>query len=177
MTFMSFASRCLVAASCLTACSSNCIATGRACAPTPALALKVVTPSEGGGLQVSGTGYRIKAVQWDPLLHQRWAMISSCEYPERPPIALAIIEPLSSNSQMDPARSKHSPFLVVHAGDLLELWRQEPNLRITVAGRAEESGAEGGRVRVRLLHSGFDSGQEQTVIGFIHGPGDVEMER
>lgn len=71
----------------------------------------------------------------------------------------------------------HVLFPVVHAGDLLQLWRQEENLRIEVAGRAEENGAEGSRIRVRLLSSSFDMGQEQTVIGIVRGPGDVEMNR
>jgi flagella basal body P-ring formation protein FlgA len=64
---------------------------------------------------------------------------------------------------------------VVHAGDLVQAWRQEPNLRIELAGRAEESGMIGSHVRVRVLHSGFDSGQPLTVTGIVRGPGNVEI--
>jgi flagella basal body P-ring formation protein FlgA len=57
------------------------------------------------------------------------------------------------------------------------MWSQESNLRIEAAGRAEEAGTVGSLVRVRLLHSGFDLGQEQTLVGIVRGPGDVEMQR
>jgi flagella basal body P-ring formation protein FlgA len=74
------------------------------------------------------------------------------------------------------ATGRQSPFPVIHAGDVVQLRRQERNLRIEVAGRAEENGAIGSKVRVRLLHSGFDAGQEQTFIGIVRGPGNVEIE-
>ena len=75
------------------------------------------------------------------------------------------------------SHSTQTPFPVVHAGDLVQMWSQEENLRIEASGRAQETGTTGSVVHVRLLHSGFDPGQEQTLIGIVRGPGDVEIRR
>jgi hypothetical protein len=138
------------------------------CARTPELALRT---RQSGFSQ--GEGYRVASMRWDPLLNQHWAMIASCSHPERPAFALRI----SDGESASESRAAQTPFPVVHAGDVVQLWSQEHNLRIEAAGRAEESAAAGGRVRVRLLHTGFDPGQEQTMIGIVRGAGDVEILR
>lgn len=71
--------------------------------------------------------------------------------------------------------SVSSLFPVVHAGDLVQLWSQEQNLHIEIAGRAEQNGAVGNKIRVRLLHPGFDTGREQTGLGIVRGPSNVEL--
>jgi len=66
----------------------------------------------------------------------------------------------------------------IHAGDMVRLWKQENHLRIEVSGIAQESGARGSRVRVKLLRSGLDGHQqEQTLFGIVRGQRDVEIQR
>jgi len=63
----------------------------------------------------------------------------------------------------------------VHAGEIVQAWQQGPTLRLEVAGRAEESGIIGSRIRIRVLHAGFESGQPLTVTGIVRGPRNVEI--
>ncbi|HEY0163250.1 MAG TPA: flagella basal body P-ring formation protein FlgA [Edaphobacter sp.] len=140
------------------------------CASTPELALRatqtVVTPET----VASQEGYRVASVRRDPLLNQSWATVVSCSHPERPSITL----PLPSDSPRN-AQAANTPFPVVHAGDLVQLWGQQRNLRIEVAGKAEESGATGNRVRVRLLRTGLETGEPRALTGIVRGPGNVEI--
>jgi hypothetical protein len=136
------------------------------CARTPELALR-----SGQAGRSQSEGYRVASTRWDPMLNQRWAMIASCSHPERPTFALLVSGPEVARN------AAQTPFLVVHAGDLIQLWSQEQNLRIEAAGQAIEGGAIGSRVKVRLLHTGFDLGEEQTMIGIVRGAGSVEILR
>jgi len=148
-----------------------------ACAPTPELAAKVSQLAAVTVNQTQRDGYRIIAIRRDPLLHQSWAMVANCDHPEWPTLAVPVSglqqTPLSGASQ----QQKQVPFTIVHAGDLVQLWRQEEDLRIEVAGRAEENGVLGSRIRVRLVRSGFDVGKEETWIGVVRGPTEVEITR
>jgi hypothetical protein len=179
-SFSSFLkARLLVSASFILVGSSTAPPIEAACARTPALALHAVQSSANEDMLSQGDGYRIVSVRWDPLLNQRWAMVASCEHPERPSIAMLLTGrrlPAEVPAHGSNANGRQSPFPVIHAGDVVQLRSQERNLRIEVAGRAEENGAVGSKVRVRLLHSGFDAGQEQTFIGTVRGPGYVELE-
>lgn len=146
-----------------------------ACVRTPAMALQVMKDESASGTMLSqGEGYRITTIRRDPLLHQRWAMVASCGHPERPLIALSLPEQKIDAVPAD--RQRSNPFPIVHAGDLVQLLAQEKNLRMQIAGRAEESGSLGSKVRVRLLNSGFDIRPEQTFIGIVRGPGKIEIQ-
>jgi hypothetical protein len=152
------------------------------CFRTPAMALRVTTSEDATGTTMAQTeGYRIATVRRDPLLHQRWAMVASCGHPERPLIAMLLPEQsvgavLASKSNSKEDR-RSNPFPIVHAGDLVQLLAREKNLRMEIAGKAEESGALGSIVRVRQLNSGFDMGREQTFVGIVRGPGKIEIQR
>lgn len=169
-----------VAVSLFTARNSIAAPTEFACARTPSLALGISSLPATAGVMAGQEGYRVKIVRWDPLLKQRWAVVASCDHPERPSIAMQVsderLEAVHPNLESR-RQTTQSPFPIVHAGDLVQLWKQEQNLRIKVAGRAEENGAAGSRVRVRLIPSGFDIGPEHTFIGIVRGPSDVEIER
>jgi hypothetical protein len=120
-------------------------------------------------LVARGGSYRVSEIRWDSVLGQRWAMVASCEHPEQPAFAVltkdAIAEGRSSRREDDSAP-------VVHAGEVVRLWRQEDNLRIEVTAMSEESGGLGKAIRVRLL--GTDSAERQFV-GIVRGVADVEM--
>lgn len=153
-------------------------ASGLVCARTPELAVKLAHATKIDPMPLQDNGYRVEAIRQDPVLKQRWAIVASCGHPERPSVAVRISEPSTPAVPDYPHegnRTVEHPFPVIHAGDLVQTWKQEENLRIEMAGRAEENGTIGSYVRVRLLHSGFDTAQEQTITGIVRGPGDVEM--
>jgi flagella basal body P-ring formation protein FlgA len=106
-------------------------------------------------------------------------MVASCGHPERPLIAMLLPEQrlhTSSSSTINQAANRPSnPFPIVHAGDLVQILAQEKNLRMEIAGKAEESGVLGSKVRVRSLNSAFDIGHEQTFVGIVRGPGKIEI--
>lgn len=147
------------------------------CTRAPALSYQIAGSPELSAMLTSRDRYRVSGIRWDPILNQRWAMISSCNHPERPSISVLLTNSRQSTSFLKGDVSAQSPFPVVHAGDLVQLWSQEQNFRIEIAGRVEQNGAAGNKVRVRMLHSGFDAGQTQTTIGIVRGPGNVEILR
>ena len=153
-------------------CVASASSPSPSCAPSPFQAIESgSTPHE---LPLLQEGYRTISVHWDPLLRQQWATIASCGHPERPSIALLLPSgPHDKATEVAPA-----PFPIIHAGDVVRLWKQENDLRIEVPGIAQESGARGSRVRVKLLRSGLDGQQqEHTLFGIVRGKRDVEIQR
>jgi hypothetical protein len=128
-------------------------------------------------------GFRVTSTRWDPILHQRWAQVASCAHPEWPTVELPAGISLQSNlphqSSQQPSADSLLPLLpVVHAGDIVQLWSQEDDLRIEVAAIAEQSGALGQPVRVRLMQRATLGQQiEEQFNGVVRGPHDVEMQR
>ena len=127
-------------------------------------------------------GFRVTSTRWDPVLHQRWAQIASCAHPEWPtvelPAGISLQSSLSQSSQQPGADSLLPLLPVVHAGDIVQLWSQEDDLRIEVAAIAEQSGALGQPVRVRLMQRATLGQQmEEQFNGVVRGPHDVEMQR
>jgi hypothetical protein len=114
--------------------------------------------------------YRVSEVMWDPVLGQRWAMVASCEHPERPAFAVPTKEAIGE--KQSGGRKDDVP--VVRAGDVVRLWWQEDNLRIEMTAMSEENGGLGKVIRVRML--GGDSAERQFV-GVVRGVADVEMRR
>jgi hypothetical protein len=132
-------------------------------------------PTSGGG------GYQVTSIQLDTIQNQRWAMISSCEHPERPSLSLKIGTTDSndpdrpSDARTVPSTDRSSP--LIHAGDTVRLWRQEAVLRIELSGIAEENGTIGKSIRVRSLRrSTDDSSTQSEFTGIVRGRSDVEMQ-
>lgn len=130
---------------------------------------------------LDGPGYRVTAVQWDALLQQHWAQVVDCRHPEWPAVSV-MLEPkgLTNRSNTGPRptinswRSSDEP--LVHIGDVVRLWRQEEAVRIELQGVAEESGAIGTRIRVRLLRGfGDKNNLVQRLHGVVCGHDDVEL--
>ena len=122
-------------------------------------------------LTAKGGSYRVSEVRWDSVLAQRWAMVISCEHPEQP--AFAILT-RGSITEKTPFKEMTDSAALVHAGEVVRLWRQEENLRIEVTAMSEESGGLGKKIRVRLI--GSDS-SEMQFVGIVRGIADVEMQR
>jgi hypothetical protein len=106
-------------------------------------------------------------------------MIVSCGHPEWPAIALPAngATLITTLQERDPSLTesvKTAP--VVHAGDIVRLWRQESLLRMEVAGVSEESGDLGSTIRVRLLRGNTDDqSTSEQFSGVIRGPLNVEI--
>jgi flagella basal body P-ring formation protein FlgA len=106
-------------------------------------------------------------------------MISSCSHPEWPAVALQATGTASIKVPVEGRLSviegvRQAP--VIHAGDIVRLWRQEDLLRIEVSGVSEQSASLGQTIRVRLLRRNADDQSiREQFSGIVRGPSDVEM--
>lgn len=148
-----------------------------ACVRTPQLAVRTAGADAPQQPSLQSSGYKVESIRYDPVLDQRWAVIASCGHPERPTFAVPVDSSLQDRSGAPSRRygAIHEHAEIVRAGELVQAWQQQPNVRIEVAGRAEESGGIGNHVRIRVLQSGSETGQPLTVIGIVRGPGNVEI--
>ncbi len=155
------------------------VAAQASCAKTPVGAVRaaaqgtLVSPAPGDN------GYRVASVRWDPVLKQRWASIVVCKHPEWPAFTLSAGSPGPASPQQvsQAAAEDHENLAVVHAGDVVHLWRNEDMMRIEVTGVAEQSGSMGSAVRVRLLRRNTDDQSiEEQFNGIVRGPANVEMQ-
>jgi len=151
-----------------------------ACYSTPRTAFDAVLTSSPLSPTLESGGYRVTRIQSDRVLGQRWAMIVSCGHPEWPAFAFPANGAISIRPPQEGDHSlietvKMAP--VVHAGDIVRLWRQESLLRIEVDGISEESGGLGNTIRVRLWRGTTDNQSiPQQFSGIVRGPLNVEMQ-
>jgi hypothetical protein len=150
-----------------------------ACYKTPSSAIDSLQTNSPVSDASESSGYRVRGIQSDPVLGQRWVMISSCNHPEWPAVALQAARttplkvPLEGKHPLIES-VRHTP--VIHAGDIVKLWRQEKFLRIEVAGVSEESASLGQTVRVRLLRGNTDDQSiPEQFSGVVRGPSNVEI--
>lgn len=172
---------CWIAALCLQGAASSASA-WTTCSATPAAAIKQVQ-SQPLTQTKANKGYRMISIHWDPVLRQNWATIARCDHPEWPELSVRT-EQMSTRSdrsaqsinQAADMPSISAP-VIVHAGDIVRLWKNEDLLRIEVTGMAEENGGVGKRIRVRLRRrNADDQSQEEQFTGIVRGPSNVEME-
>jgi hypothetical protein len=150
------------------------------CPETPAVAMGFARTEAPSLAESKSGGYRVTGTHWDPILQQKWATLASCGHPEWPRLSLRIDETstkTASRGLTAEIRDEHVvDALVVRAGDIVHLWRQEDQLRLEVMGVAEESGVLGKVIRVRLLHRSASEQSMEEFTGIIRGPADVEMQ-
>ena len=152
-----------------------------ACYKTPRSAIDSLEMNSRVSDASESNGYRVTGIQSDPVLRQRWVMISSCSHPEWPAVAL----PATGTTSLKVPFMGKNPLIegvrqtpVIHAGDIVRLWRQEDLLRIEVAGVSEESAGLGQTVRVRLLRGNNDDQSiPEQFSGIVRGPSNVEISR
>jgi hypothetical protein len=152
-----------------------------ACYRTPTAAVYSIKPGSLLSPTMEGGGYRVTSIQPDPISGQRWAMISSCDHPERPAFSLQTEGSDSAEHTLlrgpQTVMDTTHMITVVHVGDTVRLWRQESVLRIEVAAVAEENGSLGKLIRVRLLRRNTDDQSTQAEFaGIVRGRLDVEMQ-
>lgn len=149
-----------------------------ACYKTPAAAIDSFGADSVLPFITNDEGYRVSSIQLDPLLGEKWAMISSCHHPAWPMTILQVNKFSKSKSRNTVlATDNQHSVPVVHAGDVVRLWRQESLLRIEVAGISEENGDLGKVIRVRLLAPNTDGPSSQGKLsGIVRGQSNVEMQ-
>ena len=150
--------------------------TRTACYSTPSEAVDSFNAGSSLSPVLQG-GYRVTGIQSDPVLGQRWAMVANCNHAEWPVLAIQISGSDSvAPSLTDQTSAASSSIPLVHAGDIVRLWKQEDLLRIEVAGVSEENGGLGKAIRVRLLRqSAGDQMYQERFSGIVRGPSNVEM--
>jgi hypothetical protein len=152
-----------------------------ACYNTPRAAVDALEANSSVSSTSEKSGYRVTKIQSDRVLGQRWAMIASCGHPEWSAFALPANEVSSLKESPKGAERLSSDSAktasAIHAGDVVQLWKQETLSRIEVAGVSEESGAVGEIIRVRLLRSAAnDQSIPEQFSGVVRGPSNVEIQ-
>ena len=125
------------------------------------------------------TGRQTVARRWDVVLGHEWEMVRDCRHPEWPAHALAVKEllPITARTPASTAApvAVPAPF-IVHAGDIVTLWRQAAFLRIEMTGTAEQAARAGERVAVRVNRNRDDGAQTvEHIEGTVRAAGNVEM--
>lgn len=148
------------------------------CFDTPAAAASSVSAASVLPAVAAG-GYRVASVRLDPFLHQRWALVVSCEHPEWPAIEMPLPTMQTQRTVLREAASLavRSGSPVVRAGDTVELWSRQGDLRIEMAALAEQNGNLGESVRVRLMpRQTLGVQTEKEFVAVVRGPRSVEMQ-
>ena len=83
--------------------------------------------------------------------------------------------PVSVQLRVQPTAQITQPIapMLVHAGDRVTLWNQEPDLQMNIAAVALEYGRAGQVIHLRST-SGFSS-KTETIAGVVRGAGSVEL--
>jgi Chaperone for flagella basal body P-ring formation len=151
------------------------------CYDTPHSAIDAVGTNSLIPSTSNNSGYKVLKIQSDSVLRQRWAIVSDCSHPEWPELALRVtgkseIDLPQETATFSVKNIKTAP--IVHAGDVVQLWRQEPFLRIEILGVSEETADLGKTIRVRLLHKDSnDQSAPEHLSGVVRGPFSVEIQR
>jgi Chaperone for flagella basal body P-ring formation len=147
-----------------------------ACYTTPLMAIAAASVTSSSSISEK-RGYRVEKIQSDPVLRQNWAMVGRCDHPEWPAVALLLRDSILPLRLREQERAKDIPeSVVIRAGEIVRLWRQETSLRIEVAGISEGNGGLGELIKVRLLRRNTDDHSiDEQFSGIVRGPSDVEM--
>jgi hypothetical protein len=144
------------------------------CYSTPRRAVDALVERSSISAEVRNGGYQVTRIKSDPVLGQKWAMVSRCDHPDWPAFAVPANEAISFGDA--PAIGDARATILVHAGEIVRLWRQESLLRFEVSGVAEESGALGKTIWVRLAHKNADDySTPERFSGIIRGQLNVEI--
>jgi flagella basal body P-ring formation protein FlgA len=104
-------------------------------------------------------------------------MVIRCDHPEWPAVALPLRDSILPLRLREQESEKYIPAsVVIRAGEIVRLWRQEISCRIEVTGISEGNGRLGDLIKVRLLRRNTDDQSiEEQFSGIVRGASDVEM--
>lgn len=111
------------------------------------------------------------ALRWDPVLHQQWLTTTDCNHPERPShakLTFTSAPPPQTVTQQDKP-------LTIRAGDRIRLTYHQTNTRMELTGIAEESGATGAAIRVRLAQAASDTSATE-LKAIVRSPSQAELQ-
>ena len=149
------------------------------CASTPAAALLAAAKNVPAVHTIVATdGYRVEEVRWDLFLRRQWAVIQRCGHTEQPSFMVRTELEAQSPPKSFLELRNDVALPVVQTGDLVRFWKRDGSAQIQLIATAEENGALGGRVRVRLAglpDADGQLGQPRYFAGVVRGPADVEM--
>ncbi|NYF89771.1 hypothetical protein RBB79_09440 [Tunturiibacter empetritectus] len=146
------------------------------CYETPSVAIAAGTTSFSFPILESG-GYRIARTQSDLILGQTWAMVIHCDHPDWPALAFPLQNLILSAQFRGHENAKNTlGSVVIHAGDVVRVCRQDLFSRLEVTGISEENGRLGEVIKVRLLRENTDDQSvSEQYSGIVRGPSNVEM--
>ena len=125
-------------------------------------------------------GFHVISMHWDPVLRRRWALVGVCDHPDWPAVVMPMSDlrgEFSTTQSQEVRRAVLRAEPVVRAGDAVQLWSRQGDLRIEAAAIAEQNGGLGQVVRVRLMQRKTLGQQvEEEFSGVVRGPRDVEMQ-
>ncbi len=100
-------------------------------------------------------GFRLEDMRRDRMLNKRWAIVRSCDHPERPATTVAMgaeETPQAAVAQAkEPVKAPAYAAPVVRAGSTVRLVGNDGNLRFETMGVAQTNGALGQQIQVRLV--------------------------
>jgi hypothetical protein len=150
----------------------------------PSVGFKVVANVDVNAAEresLSAQGWVLREVHWDPILRHAWEVFTDPAHPERPTVAVLASgarQELARGAAEERSRAAAAAVPVVRVGDRVVLWSAEKNLRLQLAAVAEENGAIGDHIRLRIPGAVWDNGpnSQQPVRGVVRSATDVEME-
>ncbi len=134
------------------------------------------TPADAAGQTgVRGvSGYRLESVNRDVYAGTVWAVVKSCEHPERPGmVVFAGTSAVSPGVPQTEARVLR-PFLL-QAGAKVQVVMDDGLAHVEMGGVALAGGAAGDQVRIRLTPVNREQTTEQFAMGVVRGSGVVEV--
>ncbi len=121
------------------------------------------------------TGYRLESERRDVLAGTVWAVVRSCEHPERPAALVLAGVSMRARGAAGGANDRGRS-LALLAGAKVRVVLSDDVSRIEMNGLAQGSGAVGERVLVRLMPPNAEPGaREQFATGVVRGAGLVEV--
>jgi hypothetical protein len=145
------------------------------CAATPQAAVRAFAsgaPVEDG----SEDGYKVVGVRSDPVLAVNWADVRRCGHPEWPGVSVATTAAGGFVAARAAAVVVRGP-LLVRAGEVVQVWRNEANVRFEVSAVSDGGGVVD-RIRLHIVTHEEDGGDSvRYVFGLVRGAGNVEMEQ
>lgn len=111
------------------------------------------------------------ALRWDPVLRQQWLTTVDCNHLERPAQSKLTF---TSTPLPKTIRSLEKP-LTIRAGDRIRLTYHQSTTRMELTGIAEESGATGSTIHVRLTQSTSNTNIPE-LRAIVCGPAEAELQ-
>ncbi len=140
---------------------------------TPCFASVNEAAKQEGMVVAQTTGYRLQSRRWDLFLNRGWAMVASCEHPERPEVAVPLAQ--SPNGPKGAATAAAPP--AVRAGDIVNVRYYGPMVHMELNAVAQSSGNPGDTIRARVSQGGQGSdGAERYISAVVVGPHTLEIQ-